>query len=60
MIFNCLNCGISISSNKNMCPYCKKDNAEAVEMLMGVRKKEDHDQWREKIKGSILSYVLRA
>jgi hypothetical protein len=59
MIFNCLNCGISISSKRNACPYCKKDNIEAIEMLAGTRKKEDREQWRERIKGSILSYVLR-
>jgi ABC-type ATPase with predicted acetyltransferase domain len=59
MIFNCLNCGISISTNKNNCPYCKTDNVEAIEMLMGTGKKEDKELWRERVKGSILSYVLR-
>ena len=59
MIFNCLGCGISVSTNKVMCPYCKADNAEAIEMLTGVVKKDDKAQWRERVKGTILSYVLR-
>jgi hypothetical protein len=59
MIFNCLGCGISISTNKNNCPYCKTDNIEAIEMITGVRKKDEKEQWRDRVKGSILSYVLR-
>jgi hypothetical protein len=59
MIINCLGCGISVSTNRFTCPYCKKDNAEAIEMLTGVVKKVDKAQWRERVKGTILSYVLR-
>jgi hypothetical protein len=28
-------------------------------MLTGIGKKEDKEQWRERVKGSILSYVAR-
>ena len=59
MIFNCLGCGISVSTNKVMCPYCKMDNVEAIEMLTGVVRKDDKAEWRERVKGTILSYVLR-
>ncbi len=59
MIFNCLGCGVSVSSHKYKCPYCKSDNAEAIEMLTGIRKKDDKLQWRDRVKGTILSYVLR-
>jgi len=59
MIFNCLGCGVSISSNRHNCPYCKKDNADSVEMLTGKVAVQDKTQWRERIKGTILSYVLR-
>jgi hypothetical protein len=60
MIFNCLNCGISVSTNRYKCPYCKHDNAEAIEMLTGIVKKEDKSQWRERVRGTILSYVRHA
>lgn len=60
MIFNCLGCGISVSTNKVSCPYCRCDNAETIEMLTGVVKRDDKAQWRERVKGTILSYVRLA
>lgn len=59
MIFNCENCGIAISTNKISCPYCKKNNSAYVEMLTGVVPKMEKAQWKERVKGTILSYVLR-
>jgi hypothetical protein len=59
MIFNCLGCGISISTNRLRCPYCKKENAETIEILTGVVKKPETTEWRERVKGTILSYVHR-
>lgn len=60
MIFNCLGCGISISSHRFNCPYCKHDNSETIEMLTGVVKRDEKAQWRERVKGTILSYVRHA
>lgn len=59
MIFNCLGCGISVSTQKNNCPYCKNDNSDAIEMLTGRPHKKEKNEWREKMKGTILSTVLR-
>jgi hypothetical protein len=60
MIFNCIGCGISISTKKNSCPYCKNNNAENIEMLTGVAPRQEKTQWRERVKGTILSYVRHA
>lgn len=35
MIFNCTNCGISVSSKKVNCTYCRASNAEIIEMMEG-------------------------
>ena len=35
MIFNCTNCGISISSKRVNCLYCRTSNAEIIEMMVG-------------------------
>lgn len=59
MIFNCENCGISISSKKTSCPYCKKNNNEYLEVLSESAPHRENAQWRERMKGTILSYVLR-
>lgn len=59
MIFNCLGCGISVSTHKAKCPYCKIDNTECIEMLTGVVSRPEKDDWREKMKGTILSLVHR-
>jgi ABC-type ATPase with predicted acetyltransferase domain len=59
MIFNCENCGISISTNRITCPFCKKNNSECIEMLTGTAPKNEKALWKERVKGSILSYVLR-
>lgn len=59
MIFNCIGCGVSISSNRKNCPYCKIDNIEHIEVLTGIAPKTETTQWRDRVKGSILSYVLR-
>ncbi len=58
MIFNCENCGISISSKRIYCPHCKKNNSELIEIITGVTPKHEKTQWRERIKGTILSHVL--
>jgi hypothetical protein len=63
MIFNCTNCGISVSSKRENCPYCRISNVEVIEMILGrahgdIRTKE-RLQLREKVKGTIFSYVLR-
>lgn len=59
MIFNCLNCGVSISSRKENCPHCKISNLEAMEHLSGKSRKKDYLDWKERIKGSILTLVTR-
>lgn len=59
MIFNCLGCGTSVSTNRLKCPYCKTNNAEVVEVLTGIAPKVERDQWRERVKGTIFSYVHR-
>jgi len=63
MIFNCTNCGISISSKKVNCTYCRSSNAEMIEMMEGrqhtsINSKEKM-QLRERAKGTIFSFVLR-
>lgn len=58
MIFNCLGCGVSVSTHKISCPYCKTDNTESIEMLTGVKLHPDEkNMWKERIKGTILSHV---
>lgn len=59
MIFNCLGCGTSISTKREKCPYCKVNNIEAIEVLTGIASKPAQTEWKERIKGTILSYVLR-
>lgn len=59
MIFNCLGCGVSISTNKNRCPYCKADNADCIEMLTGIRRKSEKAELKERMKGTILALVHR-
>jgi hypothetical protein len=62
MIFNCLQCGTSISTKHEHCIYCKANNTEIIQVLTGKNKltlgREKLDL-REKLKGTILSYVLR-
>lgn len=59
MIFNCPGCGIAISTNRNRCPYCKADNIECIEIITGVVRKNDKNEWRERMKGTIFSLVHR-
>lgn len=59
MIFNCLGCGVSVSTKREKCPYCKVNNVEAIEILTGVVSQPTKAEWRERIKGTILSYVHR-
>jgi len=59
MVFNCLGCGISVSTKQNNCPYCKNNNTESIEMLTGTIGKPEKAEWRERMKGTILSYVHR-
>lgn len=59
MVFNCLGCGISVSTKQKQCPYCKINNTESIEMLTGTASKPEKIEWREKVKGTILSYVQR-
>lgn len=60
MIFNCLGCGISISTKKEKCLYCKHNNAEAIEVLTGVvSSSPEKTEWKERMKGTILSLVHR-
>lgn len=59
MIFNCLNCGVSISSRHENCPHCRISNLEAMDHLSGKSKKNDYLAWKERIKGSILTLVTR-
>lgn len=63
MIFNCTNCGISVSSKKVNCTYCRASNAEIIEMMEGrshatINSKEKL-QLKERNKGTIFSFVLR-
>ncbi len=63
MIFNCTNCGISVSSKKVNCTYCRASNAEIIEMMEGrshasINPKEKL-QLKERNKGTIFSFVLR-
>lgn len=59
MIFNCTHCGISISTKRVHCPYCKADNLEMIELMSGVKSSKEKLQLNEKVKGTILSFVLR-
>ena len=62
MIFNCIHCGISISTKKMHCPYCKTDNAEIINMFTDRRQaglQKESAITHEKLKGTILSFVLR-
>lgn len=59
MIFNCLNCGVSISTHKENCPHCKISTMEALDHLNGKTQKKDYLLWKDKIKGSILTFVTR-
>lgn len=59
MIFNCLNCGISISTRNENCPHCKIGIMETLEHLTGKSKKKDYLAWKERVKGSILAMVAR-
>jgi len=63
MIFNCTNCGISISSKKVNCTYCRASNAEIIEMMEGRTRNpinlKEKLQLKEKAKGTIFSFVLR-
>lgn len=63
MIFNCTSCGISVSSKKVNCTYCRASNAEIIEMMEGrqhasITSKEKL-QLKERNKGTIFSFVLR-
>ncbi len=63
MIFNCINCGVSISSKRMNCTYCRASNAEIVEVMEGrqhasINNKEKL-QLKERAKGTIFSFVLR-
>lgn len=59
MIFNCLNCGVSISSRNDNCPHCRTSNLEAMDHLAGRTKKIEYLAWKARIKGSILTMVTR-
>ncbi|MBI2464199.1 hypothetical protein HYV57_04545 [Candidatus Peregrinibacteria bacterium] len=56
MIFNCLRCGKSISSMREVCPYCKIENSEMWRSIGSANLKK---AVKEKYKGTILSFVLR-
>jgi heterodisulfide reductase subunit C len=59
MIFNCFHCGISVSSNRENCPHCKANNYESIQIIAGLSKKKEQKALKEKIKGSIMAFVLR-
>lgn len=59
MIFNCLNCGVSISTKKENCPHCKTSNIEALEHITGKSRKKSYLAWKDRVKGSILTLVAR-
>lgn len=59
MIFNCTGCGISISTQRDKCPYCKTDNAKCIEMITGIKKVTEKMELKEKLKGTIFSFVHR-
>lgn len=62
MLFNCFNCGRSISTKKDYCVYCKADTAEfAAEFnkqrqTVGVK---GIGELKEKYTGTLLSFLLR-
>jgi hypothetical protein len=59
MIFNCTNCGKSISSNHERCPFCRSHNLETLELITKQTHKYEPKIWKERIKGSIYSLVTR-
>jgi hypothetical protein len=59
MIFNCLNCGVSISSRTECCPHCKASIMETLEHLTGRSGKKEYLAWKDRVKGSILAMVAR-
>jgi len=59
MIFNCLNCGVSISSHQKTCPYCHKNNMPLIDMMKDEKKQTEENQWKLKTRGTILSFVHR-
>ena len=59
MIFNCLNCGVSISSNQKTCPYCRQNNAQIIDMMKDDKIQTEENNWKLKTRGTILSFVHR-
>ena len=61
MIFNCLNCGLSISTKRETCVYCKTKNSEIIQTFTRAPKplKSEKHQVKTKFPGTILSFVLR-
>ncbi len=63
MIFNCTNCGISISSKSPSCTYCRASNVEIIEVMEGRKhaaiNAKEKNQLKERTKGTIFSFVLR-
>lgn len=65
MLFNCIQCGKMISSRKEVCPYCNKDVSAVAEELLKtqkapfLQKKTQTKQFKEKHKGTILSFMIR-
>lgn len=59
MIFNCLNCGVSISSHTENCPHCKISTMEALEQLTGRSNRKEPVALKGRVKGTILSFVTR-
>ncbi len=59
MIFNCLNCGVSISSRQENCTHCRISNQESLQYLTGQVKHREVVAWKEKVRGTIFSFVTR-
>ncbi|MBI5754993.1 hypothetical protein HZA41_02120 [Candidatus Peregrinibacteria bacterium] len=56
MLVNCLRCGKTISTSRDICPYCKIETTSlAANLIVGDRKQA----LKERYKGTILSVVLR-
>ena len=60
MLFNCITCGKSISSKKDVCVYCKTDVSS---FAADVQKERRHAQLKSnmetKYPGTLLSFLLR-
>lgn len=60
MLFNCLNCGHTISSKKDICVYCKTSVSQFVAEFNKDRQFVNIASIKEKYAGTFMSFLLKA